>query len=274
MLAISDRQFAMLVSEVLDELPEEHRYAAQNIAFIYDNQPSRSQSERLKLHKGQELLGLYEGVPLTRRQGRTGYPPDKITLFKIPLLERANTMAELKKEIKHTIWHELAHYFGLGHPAIAALEKKGDLAGPICSDIRRQDREMARKAHKHAHNTSGQLSRSLREFFHIFLDPELRGFMVLGALILGVGTGFYMIVEGWDIIEAFYFSVSSLTTVGYGDLHATNDLSRLFTSIYVLTGVGFILSFVNVIAHQVTKPVIKRIRRASNLRGEPRDIND
>jgi predicted Zn-dependent protease with MMP-like domain len=65
---------------------------------------------------------LYEGVPLSQRQGVTRLFPDKITLFRGPLQWRANTLEELKEEIRHTLWHEIAHYYGLDHDKIRDLE--------------------------------------------------------------------------------------------------------------------------------------------------------
>ncbi len=59
----------------------------------------------------------------------------------------------------------------------------------------------------------------------------------LGGLIL-LGTLVYHYLEGWSWISSFYFSVTTLTTVGYGDLHPTTEISRLFTAVYVLLGVA------------------------------------
>ena len=64
---------------------------------------------------------------------------------------------------------------------------------------------------------------------------------------LGVGTLAYRYIEHWGWIKAFYFSVTTLTTVGMGDLYPTTDFSRLFTAIYILLGVGVVLASVSVI---------------------------
>ncbi len=68
------------------------------------------------------LYGLYEGVPLSMRQGTTPLLPDKITLFKNPLSHGAVTIPDVKEEIRHTLWHEIGHYYGLDHARIAELE--------------------------------------------------------------------------------------------------------------------------------------------------------
>ena len=61
-------------------------------------------------------------MPLSQRQGTTRIFPDKITLFRKPLQWHASTRDELKEEIKHTLWHEIAHYYGLDHDRISELE--------------------------------------------------------------------------------------------------------------------------------------------------------
>lgn len=113
-----------MIAEVMDELPREHMEAVKNVAIVYADEPTEEQREELKLRGDQTLLGLYEGVPLARRQGQTNFAPDKITIFKKPALERAHTMAELRASVKHTVWHEIAHYFGLDHGRIYELERK------------------------------------------------------------------------------------------------------------------------------------------------------
>lgn len=122
MLQVSDEQFEQLIAQALDELPKEHMNAVKNVAIVYADEPTPVQREQLKLRHDQTLFGLYEGVPLTSRQGVTSYGPDKITIFKWPILQYVSTPAQLKEEIKHTVWHELAHYFGLNHDQIHALE--------------------------------------------------------------------------------------------------------------------------------------------------------
>lgn len=124
MLDVSDEQFSAIIAEVMDELPRGHMDAVKNVAIVYADEPTLEQREKLKLRHDQSLFGLYEGVPLARRQGMTGFPPDKITIFKVPMLHYVTTPEELRAQVKHTLWHEIAHYFGLDHPAIHALENK------------------------------------------------------------------------------------------------------------------------------------------------------
>jgi predicted Zn-dependent protease with MMP-like domain len=124
MLEMSDEQFGALIAEVMEELPREHMDAVKNVAIVYADEPTPDQREQLQLRDHQSLFGLYEGVPLAKRQGVTGYPPDKITIFKNPVLAYAQSYEDLRAQVKHTVWHEIAHYFGLDHPAIYDLENK------------------------------------------------------------------------------------------------------------------------------------------------------
>lgn len=124
MVDVSDQEFAALMEESLDEMPHEHMRAVRNVAIVYADEPTEDQREQLRLRHDQTLFGLYEGVPLAKRQGAESYVPDKITIFKHPIAAASYDRAELKAHIKHTIWHELAHYFGLDHPAIHQLEQK------------------------------------------------------------------------------------------------------------------------------------------------------
>jgi voltage-gated potassium channel len=81
-------------------------------------------------------------------------------------------------------------------------------------------------------------------------DPETRALpFVAGALVL-TGTIFYWRYEDWSIIQALYFSVVTLTTVGYGDLTPTSDVTRIFTIIYILTGLGVLVALLSSLAQQ------------------------
>jgi predicted Zn-dependent protease with MMP-like domain len=122
MIQVSDEQFQKLINQALEELPGEHAKNIKNVAILYEDDPTPEQREELKLHCDQTLLGLYQGTPLSQRQGMTRLLPDKITLFKNPLQRQASTPVELREAIRHTLWHEIAHYYGLDHDKIHALE--------------------------------------------------------------------------------------------------------------------------------------------------------
>ncbi len=122
MIDVSDLVFQQLIDEALQNLPGEHAKGISNIAILYEDEPTQFQRQKLALRHDQTLLGLYEGVPLPQRQGNIHLYPDKITLFKLPLQTRSNDLSQLKELIRHTLWHEIAHYYGLDHNRISELE--------------------------------------------------------------------------------------------------------------------------------------------------------
>jgi predicted Zn-dependent protease with MMP-like domain len=122
MLDITDTQFQQLIDQALTELPGEHAKNIKNVAILYEEVPTPEQRKKLALRHDQTLLGLYEGVPLSQRQGTSPLYPDRITLFRRPLQARSDTLEALKEDIKHTLWHEIAHYYGLNHAKIHELE--------------------------------------------------------------------------------------------------------------------------------------------------------
>jgi hypothetical protein len=79
-------------------------------------------------------------------------------------------------------------------------------------------------------------------------EPESRVLVAAAAGTIAAGTVGYMIIEHWTPIQALYFCVVTLATVGYGDLHPTTDIGQLFTIGYILVGVGIIAAFVTELA--------------------------
>jgi len=125
MLSVSDEEFDKYISEAMDELPQEYIKRLNNVLVTYEDEPTEAQRQKLKLHCNQTLFGLYEGIPLTKRgAGYNLVLPDKITLFKLPLFYMSTDLDDFKAKIKHTLWHEIAHYYGLDHPRIHELENK------------------------------------------------------------------------------------------------------------------------------------------------------
>ena len=90
-------------------------------------------------------------------------------------------------------------------------------------------------------------------------DPEFRGLFAIVVVTLAAGTLFYQQVEGWTILDSFYFSSITLTTVGYGDLAPRTDAGKLFTVFYVFTGVGLIVGFVNAVARAAVQQRAERL---------------
>lgn len=79
----------------------------------------------------------------------------------------------------------------------------------------------------------------------MFRDPEGKALLVTAMVTIAVGTVVYMYLEGWSPIDAFYFSVVTLATVGFGDLHPTTDPAKLFTVLYIISGLGIIAAFLS-----------------------------
>lgn len=126
MYELTDEQFDALITRAMDELPQEYIQGLNNVAIVMADEPTQEQNVKMKLRKeGKILLGLYEGIPLTQRGASyTFVLPDKITLFKHSILRVVHNEDELFEQIKRTLWHEIAHYYGLGHGRIHELESK------------------------------------------------------------------------------------------------------------------------------------------------------
>lgn len=125
MYQIEQTDFEELVTDSIESLPQERKDNINNVAFMVESEPSEAQRKKLGLRPCQSLFGLYEGVPLPERRG--GYAmtlPDRITIFKNTHEFFASNQAELEKQVKNTVWHEVAHYYGLNHARIAELENK------------------------------------------------------------------------------------------------------------------------------------------------------
>ena len=105
----------------------------------------------------------------------------------------------------------------------------------------------------------------------IVTDPEARG---LGTLAIGLivgGAAFYRSVEGFSWVDSFYFTVVTLTTVGYGDIHPATTSGRVFTMFYLLIGVGVLVSFVTVTARQMVEARDERLELRTRRRLRRRD---
>ena len=120
-------RFEVLVARAVETLPEEFITRLENVDVVVEDYPTRGQMARVGLGRGQTLLGLYEGVPLTKRGAHYGLvPPDKITIFQKPIEAKCRYGAEITAEIKGVIQHEIAHHFGIGDARLRQIENGED----------------------------------------------------------------------------------------------------------------------------------------------------
>lgn len=123
---MSDEHFTELVKRVMDELSPDHMAALEHVAILIADDPSPEQIKKLKIRGDTLLLGLFEGVPRTQRSGyESGILPDTITIFKNPLLKVSHSEQDFYEQVKRTVWHEIAHYFGISHAQMDALQRRG-----------------------------------------------------------------------------------------------------------------------------------------------------
>ncbi len=119
---LSRDEFEQLVAEVLDALPEDIARYLDNVEVVVAWAPTLDQLRRTGLRPGQTLLGLYEGIPLTRRGVHYGLVlPDKITIFQGPIQQMAYSREDLRRLVRRTVLHELAHHFGINDDRLQEL---------------------------------------------------------------------------------------------------------------------------------------------------------
>jgi predicted Zn-dependent protease with MMP-like domain len=111
----ADEQFEEYAREALDSLPPKLRQEMSNVEIVIDDEPP----------PGSPLLGLYEGVPLTRRGAYyAGALPDKITIFRGPLERHYGGSADvLRAEVRRVVLHEIAHHFGISDERLVEIDR-------------------------------------------------------------------------------------------------------------------------------------------------------
>ncbi len=115
-------RFERLVARAIESLPDELRDRMENIDVVVEEQPTRQQLAEMKLKRGETLLGLYYGVPLTQRSPNYGMVvPDKITIFQGPIEDKCRNDAEIVAEVQKVVIHEIAHHFGISDARLKQL---------------------------------------------------------------------------------------------------------------------------------------------------------
>jgi predicted Zn-dependent protease with MMP-like domain len=114
MMRMSREEFEKVVAKALDSLPEHVAVHLDNIAVVVEDEPTDEELRDAGLDPETEtLFGLYQGVALTERSSWGGELPDRIVIYRRPLLDECQDRAELVREIQDTVVHEIGHFFGL-----------------------------------------------------------------------------------------------------------------------------------------------------------------
>jgi predicted Zn-dependent protease with MMP-like domain len=122
---MSPAEFDRLVAAAYARIPARFRRRLKNIALVVEPEPEPEQLARGRAPRGSTLLGLYEGRPLTRRSVFEAFAmPDRITIFQGPHERLANSPEHLARLVEDTVWHEVAHYFGMNELQVRAAERK------------------------------------------------------------------------------------------------------------------------------------------------------
>jgi predicted Zn-dependent protease with MMP-like domain len=117
--------FEALVEEAWLRIPPRFRRRIRNLAIVVEDEPGPDSLSLGRVRPGHTLLGLYHGVPLSQRGLSYGMVlPDKISLFQGPIERAARHPANIPELVYQTLWHEIAHYFGMNEQQVRAAEHK------------------------------------------------------------------------------------------------------------------------------------------------------
>ncbi len=120
---ISDELFEEMVNDGIDSLDQKYVKKLKNVAIVTADYPTQEQMRKGGVRQNGLLLGLYEGIPQTARGNNySGVIPDKISIFKVPIMILSRDLDHMREQVKNTVWHEVAHHYGLGHGRIHELE--------------------------------------------------------------------------------------------------------------------------------------------------------
>ncbi len=122
MSIFTPEEFENLVVQALDDLPEFFQQKLQNIEVVVADWPTPAELKAVGMKPGQLLLGLYQGIPLTKRTTNYGLVlPDKVTIFQGPIERLCRTPEQVVKRVQRTVKHELAHHFGISDDRLREL---------------------------------------------------------------------------------------------------------------------------------------------------------
>ena len=116
-MRVSREEFEALVEQALEQLPEQFKEALDNVAVMVEEEPSDEDLEGVGIDpddpERDELFGLYQGTPITERDSFYSALPDRVLIYRGPILRECESRREVLREIRDTVQHELGHYFGL-----------------------------------------------------------------------------------------------------------------------------------------------------------------
>jgi len=122
---MAPQDFDRLVESAYARIPARFRRRLKNVALVVEPEPSPNQLMRGRVGSGATLLGLYEGRPLTQRSVFEPFAmPDRITIFQGPHERLARGPEHLAKMVEDTVWHEVAHYFGMNELQVRNAERR------------------------------------------------------------------------------------------------------------------------------------------------------
>ena len=125
MRKLNRTEFEKIVEEGIKAIPEKFLRKLDNVVIVIEAEPTLAQKKKLNIHPGWTLFGLYEGVPqLERGAGYSAVLPDKITIFQKPIEDEAADEKDIKEIVKNTVWHEIAHHFGMDEFRVSQVETK------------------------------------------------------------------------------------------------------------------------------------------------------
>lgn len=121
---INQIEFEKIVEEGIRAIPKQFLAMLDNVVIVIEEEPTPDQLRKLKKGRTSIILGLYEGVPQTRRWHYGQVLPDKITIFKNSIERVVHSKSEIKEVVKNTVWHEIAHHFGMNEVQVQQAEAK------------------------------------------------------------------------------------------------------------------------------------------------------
>jgi len=117
-------KFEKLVNEGIKAIPKKFLEKLDNVDIVIEDEPTSYQLRKLRTRGSSIIFGLYEGVPQTKRGYYGQVLPDKITIFQKPIEKYASSESKIREMVKNTVWHEIAHHFGMDEKRVREAESR------------------------------------------------------------------------------------------------------------------------------------------------------